>query len=198
MPPRNLTKLIFDQPFFYGARGIFLGGWPFVQTLGLIDSNESDMVLDVGCGPGHFANRIKFKQYLGFDNDPRCIQTALKRNVPNAAFTLGDIQSYDFQNIRPTKAILSGVLHHLSDSEAICLLNKLAHTVSQWIVSEDPVYSKHHPLNNFLCRLDRGQFVRTEDEILRLIAQTNLRIEKKVLFYSNTLISKHIALRLVP
>lgn len=197
-PFRTITKLIFDQPFFYGARGILLGGWPFAQTLRLIDSKDSDVILDVGCGPGHFVDKIKFKNYLGFDHDPQYIQAALKRKIPNAVFTLDDIRNYDFQNIQPTKAILSGVLHHLSDPEAIRLLNALARTVSQWIVSEDPVYSKYHPLNNFLCRLDRGQFVRTEDEMSRLIAQTKLRVEKKILFYSNTRISKHIAFRLIP
>lgn len=197
-PFRKVTKFIFDQPSFYGARRFFLGGWPFVQTLRLIDSNDSDVILDVGCGPGYFADKIRFKNYLGFDHDPKAIQAARKRRVPHTLFFVDDVRNYDFQKLKPTKAILSGILHHLSDPEAVQLLNMLAPVVFQWIVTEDPVYARCHLFSNLLCRLDRGRFVRTEEELLKLIRQTKLKVEKKVIFYSNTCISKHIALRLIP
>ncbi len=195
---RTVTKTIFDQPLLYGARRFFLGGWPFVQTLNLLDSQPSDFILDVGCGPGHMAEKIRFKNYIGFDSDPRIIEVAQQRKITNAMFTLQTIEDYDFGRMKPHKAILSGVLHHLSDSEALYVLKKLGETVSGWIVTDDPVYSKYHFLSNVLCRLDRGEYVRTELEMLKLFEKTGLGIDKKLLFYSNTGVSKHIAFRLLP
>ncbi len=195
---RQVTKRIFDQPVLYDARKILLGGWPFEPTLSLLDSTGSDVILDVGCGTGHFSEKIQFRQYYGFDNDAKALQVATRRKVPNAVFQMGDIRHFNFQGLKPTQAILSGVLHHLSDDEAVRLLNDLAPIVSRWIVTEDPIYAQYHVLNNLLCRLDRGEHVRTEEEMLALIAKTNLTVEKKSVFYSNTRISKHIAFRLVP
>lgn len=198
LTPQGVAKLIFDQPLLYGARLVFLGGWPFAETLRLLDSQETDVILDVGCGPGYFADKIKYRSYFGFDHDRKAIQMAIRKNIPNTQFLLQDVQNFDFNQVKPTKAILSGVIHHLNDHDATQLLNAIARTISGWIVTEDPVYSRYHFLNNLLCRLDRGQFVRTEDEMSKLIEKTNLLIKEKVSFFSNSKISKHLAFRLTP
>ena len=196
---RSVTKFIFDQPFFYEkVRAFLIGGHPFRQTLGLLDAQTSDVILDVGCGPGHMAEKIRFKNYIGFDNDPRSIEVALRRKIPNAVFTRQGISDYDFGQVKPEKAILSGVLHHLSDADALYVLKVLARSVTQWIVTDDPIYSRHHVLNNFLCRLDRGEHIRPESEMLKLFKEAGLQVDKKLLFYSNTGVSKHIAFRLIP
>ncbi len=196
---RFVTKYIFDQPFFYEKVRIFLiGGHPFTQTLELLDAKDTDVILDVGCGPGLLAQKIRFRQYLGFDSDPKYIEIAKNRRIPNAQFNLEDVSHYDFGKFRPDKAILSGVLHHLNDSEALYVLKALARTVSQRIVTDDPLYARYHVVNNLLCRLDRGEFIRTEEEMRRLFAGAGLEVEKRLIFYSNTRISKHIDFRLIP
>ncbi|MBI4372421.1 MAG: hypothetical protein HY585_01685, partial [Candidatus Omnitrophica bacterium] len=84
------------------------------------------------------------------------------------------------------------------DASAIALLTRLSKIVTQWIVTLDSVYSKTHVINNFLCKFDRGKFVRTENEMLALIAKTPLKIETKLLHDANTKIAKYITFRLLP
>jgi len=196
---KRISKFIFDHPLLYESKRLFyLGGLPFAQTLQLIDSRDSDVILDVGCGPGYYAEKLKFKSYIGFDSNPRAIEAARRRGIPNATFVVGDVMGYDFKSLKPTKAVLSGILHHLNDTEAVHLLDSLAKIVTQWIVTEDPIFSTYHIFNNLLCRLDRGEFVRSDTELEALIARTELRIEKKLIFYANTKISRHIAFRFIP
>ena len=195
---RSVTKFVFDQPIFYEKVRIFLiGGHPFTQTLELLDAKDTDVLLDVGCGPGLLAEKIRFKRYIGFDSNPKYIEIAKKRGISNTQFSLEDVSGYDFGKLRPDKAILSGVLHHLNDSEALHVLKALARTVSQWIVTDDPLYARYHVVNNLLCRLDRGEFIRSEKEMRKLFAEAGLEVEKRLIFYSNTWISKHIDFRLV-
>ena len=196
---RSVTKYIFDQPFFYEkVRAFLIGGHPFRKTLDLLDAQSTEVILDVGCGPGHMAEKIRFKNYIGFDNDPRSIEVALRRKVSNAVFTQQDIADYDFGQVKPEKAILSGVLHHLSDSDALYVLKILARTVSKWIVTDDPIRARYHFVNNILCSLDRGEHIRSESEMLKLFNEAGLVVDRKLLFYSNTRVSKHIAFRLLP
>lgn len=194
---RPVTKFIFDRPFFYEKVRVFLiGGHPFRQTLELLDAQETDVILDVGCGPGYMAEKIRFKEYIGFDSDPKYIEVAKKRQIPNTRFSLEDVSYYDFGSLRPNKAILSGVLHHLNDEQALHVLKALARTVTGWIVTDDPIYSKYHFINNLMCSLDRGEYIRTESQMIDLFIRSGLKVDKKALFYSNTRISKHIDFRL--
>ena len=196
---RRVSKFIFDQPFFYEkVRAFLVGGHPFPKTLELLEAQKTDVILDVGCGPGHMAEKIQFKNYIGFDQDERCINVALKKKIPNAVFTRQGVADYNFGEVKPNKAILSGVLHHLSDSESLYVLKILARTVTQWIVTDDPIYSRYHVLSNFLCRLDRGDYIRPESEMMKLFEQAGFVVDKKLLFYSNTGVSKHIDFRLIP
>ena len=156
------------------------------------------MILDIGCGTGLIAEKMPFRHYLGVDSDPQVIEIAQRKKIPNAIFTLTRVQDYDFSKIRPTKAVLNGVLHHLNDEDAVALLRTLCKTGAQTIVTMDAVYSKFHLLNNLLCKLDRGEYVRNEPAMVQLIEKAGLRIETKQLAYSNTAITKYIAFRLTP
>ena len=196
---RSLTKVVFDQPALYeGLRTFFLGGLPYKPMFELLDATDSDIILDVACGTGHLAKQIPFKRYIGFDHDAKCIEVARNRKIPKAIFTQEDVSVYPFEEMQPTKAILSGVLHHLSDEEARGLLKTLARTVSRWIVTNDPVYAKYHALNNLLCRLDRGKYVRTKEQMEDLMNGAGLKPETELIRYSNTLMTKHITFRLIP
>ncbi len=195
----KLSKFLFDHPFVYRSlRTLFLGGLPTRPLLKLLDSQAGDIILDVGCGSGFIAEKMKFERYIGIDHNPAMIEIARKREIPSTSFLLEEVSDYDFGALKPTKAILYGLLHHLDDASAIALLTRLSKIVTQWIVTLDSVYSKTHVINNFLCKFDRGKFVRTENEMLALIAKTPLKIETKLLHDANTKIAKYITFRLLP
>lgn len=196
---RNITKLIFDQPALYhGLRTFFLGGLPWPELLRLLDSNKNDVIVDIGAGTGTIAEKIHFRKYIGFDHDPRSIRVALKKNIPNASFLLQDVNEMNLTALKPTKAVLSGILHHLTDQQALSLLNSLARSISQCVVTLDPIFWKGHILNNFLCRLDRGHYIRTKEQMLNLINESSMQIDAEAYYSSNTKITKYASYRLIP
>ena len=196
---KKITDRIFNEPHLYhGLRTAFLGGLPTLHILRLLEPVASDVILDIGCGTGFLAEKIPFRHYLGFDSDPRVIEIAQRKKIPNATFSVGQVQDFDFSKIYPTKAVLYGILHHLSDEDAVSLLRALGKTGVKWLVTLDPVYSKFHLLNNLLCKLDRGGNVRDAQGMQRLIEQSGLRIETMQIHNSNTAITKYINFRLTP
>lgn len=196
---KKFTDPIFNLPLLYkGLRTFFLGGLPTDPILRLLESNASDMILDIGCGTGFLAEKIPFRLYVGLDRDPKMIEIAQRKKIPHSIFTLTPVQDYDFSNLHPTKAVLYGVLHHLNDKDAVSLLRMLRKTGVARLVTLDPIYSQFHFINNLLCKLDRGEYVRNEMGMLQLVEQAGLRVERKLLHYSNTVIAKYLILRLTP
>jgi SAM-dependent methyltransferase len=175
-----------------------LGGLPTQPVCRLLDANDQDVIADIGCGNGFLAEKIAFNRYVGIDCDAQMIKAARERNLPRSEFVLGDALQYDFKSLAPTKAVLYGVLHHLTDEEAVCLLRMLGSYVSQSIVTLDPVYRPNHPINNLLCRLDRGRYVRDEQAMLDLIKKTDWVIDTKLNHSANTKVADYLSFRLKP
>jgi hypothetical protein len=128
--------------------------------------------------------------------DADAIRRAKARNIPNTTFSVSMVQDYDFGPVQPTKAILYGVLHHLSDEDAIVFLERLAASGVQSVVTLDPVYADFNVINNILCRYDRGRFVRPHATFHALIDRTPFAITREKLYYANTFIAKYILTRL--
>lgn len=195
--PRRFVTAVFDTPVLYaGLRALFLGGLPTRPVLKLLQATKDDVVLDIGCGTGFIANMIPFRHYYGFDMDAEAIRRAKLRNIPNTTFVVSMVQDYDFGSVLPTKAILYGVLHHLSDADAIELLKRLAASRVQSVVTLDPVYAQFNMINNILCRYDRGRYVRTRADINTLISRTPFAVADEKLHHANTLIAKYILFHL--
>jgi SAM-dependent methyltransferase len=198
-PLRSLSERIFNNPFLYKSiRSFFLGGLPDKPVIRLIASTEQDVILDIGCGMGDLAAELRFKNYIGIDNDPAVIRIAKSRNIPNTQFLETDIRDFDFSKLRVTKAVLYGFLHHLDDRAAVELLNFLCGIVQDSLITLDPVYSEGHWINNLLCRLDRGEYVRTPSAMDALIAQTRFRVDTRLLHSANTRIAQYLSYRLLP
>jgi hypothetical protein len=93
---------------------------------------------------------------------------------------------------------LYGLLHHLSDKNCIDLLNRLAECVTGAIITLDPVYSRFHLVNNVLCKLDRGQYVRTPEQYLKLAKAAHVSVDVQKISYSNSWVAKYNLFRLFP
>lgn len=180
---RWYQKLL-GHPFVYNRlRPWVVGGVDMTAFYESLEADESDVIVDVGCGTGDALRYIStFKSYHGFDIDPGAIEFARTQAAgrPDVRFEARAVAAEDLASLQPSLVILAGLLHHLDDEQAVRLLELFARTSSiRRIATQDPVYLPREPMSNLLARLDRGKFVRKEDGYRSLVARAGLRLESR-------------------
>lgn len=112
-----MTELLFDQPFYLAINH---ARWSVFEDLltAARQSGPIDSVLDAGCGPGWFAERLAAAglDVLGVDARQELIEEA-RRRVPGAAFDLFDFDGAALDSApRPRDAVFAfGLLYHLEN-----------------------------------------------------------------------------------
>jgi ubiquinone/menaquinone biosynthesis C-methylase UbiE len=76
-------------------------------------------ILDVGCGPGVYTDDLltRCKEFYGIDISEKMIKIARDKKLANANFSVGNIESLQFENGFFDAAVCIGVLEYLSDIE---------------------------------------------------------------------------------
>lgn len=161
----SLYKKILGNPFVYDRiRPLVVGGIDMRRLYDLLVGESGRNVLDVGCGTGDALRYLAgFESYLGIDTDPVAIDAATVRYAmrPGVRFATKMLDQADLDSFQPTGVVLSGVLHHLSDEEAVGLFELLAGAPKLVrIATSDIVYLPGKHFNNVLARLDRGRYCR--------------------------------------
>ena len=158
-----------------------VGGIDFSHAYERLECGEDAVVLDVGCGTGDGLRMLpRFRSYLGVDIDSRAIAYARRRwrGREGAKFECREVGAEDMREIRPTHAVLIGLLHHMSDEDARGLLRMLAGSPGMArAVALDTVFLPGRPFNNLMARMDRGRFVRHREGYAKLAADSGFRIE---------------------
>jgi SAM-dependent methyltransferase len=178
----SLYAKIVGLPFVYEhLRPWLVGGIDMTPSFRNLEAGAGDVILDVGCGTGDALNYIEnFRAYHGYDTDPIAIAYARKRAQKRGLtveLEARAVDAADIARISPTRVILSGLLHHLPDAEAVSLLRTIGHHPSvARIATQDVVFAPGRLLNNILASLDRGQFVRCVAAYRTLVAEAGLRI----------------------
>lgn len=112
-----MTDLLFDQPFYLAINE---ARWPVFERLlaAARQTGPIDSVLDMGCGPGWFAERMSASglDVLGVDARVQLVIEA-RRRAPKASFEVFD---FDHDNLdeapEPRDAVLAfGLLYHLEN-----------------------------------------------------------------------------------
>jgi SAM-dependent methyltransferase len=176
----SLYNRILGHPFVYDyIRPLVVGGIDMSPIYGSLSSGPDDVILDVGCGTGVAHQYLKgFRAYHGFDTDPVAIKAATaKTAAANVHYECRLLTPEDVARIRPTRIILSGILHHLSDDDALALLRMCGSAGPDVrIVTADGVYLPGQWVSNLFAFFDRGRFVRKRPVYKALAEAAGLRI----------------------
>jgi len=143
-------------------------------------------VIDIGCGPGRLVPYLpESVRYIGFEPNSRYVETARSRYGLRGEFHVGYFDSDAAARLGNVDvAIVSAVLHHMSDPEARALYALLRPTLSQTgrVVSLDCVlHQGQHPVSRMLAKLDRGKHVRSPEEYMAIARTAFTRVDGSLL-----------------
>jgi len=128
-------------------------------------ARNGDRVLDIGCGSAPILSYLPEVDYHGWDPNARYIERARRLYAGRGRFHTGLFGPQEARTLGPVDiVILSAVLHHMTDTEALELFALLRSIVKPGgrVVSVDNVFiEQQHPVARFLINLDRGRHVRT-------------------------------------
>ena len=182
----GLYRKLLGHPFVYDqVRPRVVGGIDMRPLYDLLQGEAGKVVLDVGCGTGdaleHLHGSPPLEGYLGIDTDPIAIEAARARHghLPNVRFECRHLHASDVVDFAPTGVVLAGVLHHLTNDEAVSILRLAAGSPRLvTIVTSDIVFLPGKLFNNVLAMMDRGRYCRHPDAYAGLARQAGLDVRQ--------------------
>lgn len=180
----NLKSLL-AFPFLYESFTGLLGGSKArsIYAKEYIQATSGNRVLDIGCGPGDIVEYMPSIDYVGFDFNQKYIDSAVRNYKGRGLFFCGKVGEMSVDNPGSFDiALATGVLHHLSDNEALELFKTAKEALKSGgrLVTLDGCFvSGQSKIARFIIASDRGQFVRTREEYLKLAS--NVFCEIKVI-----------------
>lgn len=201
----NLYQRVLGTPFVYNhVRPIVVGGIDWSPFYERVEATASDVVLDVGCGTGVALEYLNsFASYEGIDTDPVAIDFANQAHGArrNTSFKCQLCTTDDVARIQPSRVLLCGLLHHITNDEALTLFAALkASPRLSRIVTSDIVFLEGSTISNFFASLDRGKFCRTRPEYEELVARAGLRVVESdiVRCHPKTGLAKYLMMTIEP
>jgi SAM-dependent methyltransferase len=126
-----------------------------------------DRVLDVGCGPAYYVDRMPEVEYVGFDTSEPYVAYARRHYGERCDFRCGMLTGDQLSELGQFDAILLfGLLHHLNDTQCATLLDISARGLAPGgrVISCDPtLHQGQHRVSRWMSENDRGGYVRRQE-----------------------------------
>lgn len=141
-------------------------------------------MLDVGCGPANVLDYLPALDYVGIDLNEKHIAFARERYGNRGKFLVGNVAEDLRQDEHKFDLInASGILHHLSDDEAMSLFQSLKRLLrpAGRIVTFDNVWlPEQRSVAKLLNRMDSGLNIRSQDGYVGLLEYSGLNVETRI------------------
>jgi SAM-dependent methyltransferase len=170
------ARSILAIPAAYNLWWRMVGGPGVIKVLvsEYIQPSVGARVLEIGCGPGTILGYLPNCEYVGFDISSKYIGTARKR-FPHAQFFCERVNQFSLAEQRSFDTVLAlGVVHHLDDQEATQLFQIAYDALKPGgkLVTFDGVFTDDQSTAaRWLLARDRGEYVRSEPEYLRIASR---------------------------
>jgi SAM-dependent methyltransferase len=139
-----------------------------------IQPRQGERLLDLGCGLADILDDLSDVDYFGVDANQTYIREAERRFGGRATFYCCDVADLPRHELGRFDIVLAiGLLHHLSDDEAIALLRSTKAILADHgrLVAYDPcLHDGLSPFTRWLIGLDRGRCIRSPEAYRRLAA----------------------------
>jgi SAM-dependent methyltransferase len=174
-------KRLLTIPRFYEVFQRFLGGDGAKKWLAgnFWKPKSGEVIVDIGCGSGTTLGFLPLDiEYLGIDISEEYIRSARRRFSSRGKFYLGT--AHDFVNQNDSYrgsadlVLCNGLLHHLSDSEALKVLElskRIMKPTGRLVCLEATFLARQTLLSNWILKRDRGNHIRSEQEWKKLFGQ---------------------------
>lgn len=177
----NFRKRLLELPWAYENLMKIFGRKESLSwiTDRLITPTNGERILDLGCGTATILTAMSNVEYTGIDNNSRYIKKAVERFGHRGKFICADLNDEIVATLGTfDKILLLGVMHHLPDEsieQTMALIPKLLRPQGV-LITMDPAFEENqHPIARIMAQMDRGKFVRSQDDYVALI-QSNLTI----------------------
>jgi SAM-dependent methyltransferase len=141
-------------------------------------------ILDIGCGPAYYFNRLPRCDYFGFDTDASYIADATRRFGDRGRFFAEPYTEPRRKELPPIDRImLMGLLHHLDDAACDDVLDLVARSLASGgrVASLDTVlFEGQSTFARLLSKNDRGDFVRRPEGFLALARKRFAKVEHRI------------------
>lgn len=142
-------------------------------------SFEGKNVLDFGCGTGTSCTNFAPNCYLGIDCDSRRINFA-QHKYPEYRFISINSSNFPVSDGAIDYILIISVLHHISDSDIHAYFKEFKRVLKpdgKIILIEPYICDKINLKSRLMCFLDRGEYIRREEEYLKLFQQHHFRVQ---------------------
>jgi len=195
----RLIEWVSDHPvLFIFFRGILENDFKAIRAIirRELDLSPGTRTLDLGCGPGAFADLFTGQDYVGVDLNARYIEHARKHRP--GAYQVGDARKLDLPDARFDQVLIFGLLHHLDDDAVRDVLRETRRVLAPGghalVVEDIPAVSRLNLIGHLLHNIENGEHIRAPEAYRRLYAEA-ARIERDEVLRSG--ICDYYAARLV-
>jgi SAM-dependent methyltransferase len=128
---------------------------------------SGDRVLDIGSGTGRILAHLPDVEYHAFEPNVHYVQCAQRAFGERGTFHPGYFTAHHARTLIPFDiVILSAVLHHLSDDDAIELFGLLRMVLKpggRVVTLDNVIVDRQNPIAKLLIKCDRGRHVRSAE-----------------------------------